>query len=76
MNETRTITTREAAALIGVSPDSMKRWRHLGRGPACQKLSDVQQGRCLYSVAEIRKWQADPQGYEKKRGRQHGRNAK
>lgn len=74
MTDTRTIPTREAAAMIGISADSLKRWRHLGRGPVCQKLSDAQQGRCLYAVAEIRKWQADPQGYERRRHR--GRNAK
>jgi hypothetical protein len=67
MTEAKTITTRQAAALIGVSPDSLKRWRHLGRGPAHQKLSDARQGRCIYLLAEIEKWQRDPQGYERRR---------
>jgi hypothetical protein len=76
MTDTRTVPTREAAAIVGVSADTMKRWRGMEppRGPAFQKLSDVQQGRCLYAISEIRKWQADPQAYEKKRSRQHARS--
>jgi hypothetical protein len=68
MNTTRTISQTvnrtQAAAIIGVKPDTMKRWMMEHRGPApAAKLSAAQQGRVLYAVAEIERWRSDPTGY-------------
>ncbi|MFO0190722.1 MAG: hypothetical protein ACK54F_05665 [Planctomycetia bacterium] len=60
----QTISRTRAAAIIGISPDTMKRWAMQKRGPApAAKLSAAQQGRVLYAVAEIERWRSDPTGY-------------
>lgn len=60
----QTVTRAQAAAIIGVKSDTMKRWKMQRRGPApFAKLSAAQQGRVLYAVEEIARWRADPTGY-------------
>lgn len=60
----QTVNRTQAAAIIGVKPDTMKRWAMQHRGPApAAKLSPAQQGRVLYAVDEIKRWRADPTGY-------------
>ena len=60
----QTVSRTQAAAIIGVKPDTMKRWMMQHRGPApAAKLSAAQQGRVLYAVDEIERWRADPTGY-------------
>ena len=65
---TKTISRRDATKIIGVSPDTLKKWSIEGRGPLAIKLGSEQQSRTLYSLAEIEAWQRDPAAYER-RGR-------
>ena len=46
------LTTREAAARIRHQPQTLRRWRMLGRGPAFFRLA----GRALYDPADLQKW--------------------
>jgi hypothetical protein len=43
-----------AAALIGATPATMRRWRHEGRGPRYVKVSAL----CRYKVADLEDWLA------------------
>ena len=62
---TKTVARRIAADLIGISPNTLRRWNVEGRGPrVAAKLGASQQSRTLYSVAEIERWKRDPVAYE------------
>ena len=49
------LTTKEAAALLRMQPQSMRRWRWAGGGPPFVKLSN----RVLYRVADVEAWLAE-----------------
>ena len=53
------INNKEAAALIGVSPNTLKYWRHVGRGPEFTKLGDSPQAGVRYEIADIDAWKAE-----------------
>jgi hypothetical protein len=46
---------QEGAALIGISVFALRRWRHLGVGPAFIRLRG-RRGRILYELAELRRF--------------------
>lgn len=46
------LTTRELAAVIKRSPETLMRWRRLRVGPPFRQL----EGRVLYASADVRKW--------------------
>jgi hypothetical protein len=73
--DTKTVTRRAAAEIIGIAPATLKKWAIEQRGPAVHaKLGDSKQARTLYAVAEIQKWQRDPAAYERRhRGPRHDR---
>ena len=50
MNET--LTTKQAAAQIGVSPKTLISWRMRRQGPPYRKLGR----KVLYSAAELNRW--------------------
>ena len=53
-SNTKTVTRRIAAEIIGIAPATLKKWAIEGRGPAVHsKLGDEQQSRTLYSLGEI-----------------------
>ena len=67
MNRTKTVTRRDAAAIIGVAPDTLKKWAGQQRGPRiAAKLGETPQARTLYSLAEIERWKRDPVKYEQR----------
>lgn len=74
-SNSKTVTRRDAASIIGIAPATLKKWNLEGRGPAVHaKLGDQKQSRTLYAVAEIQKWQRDPAAYERRhRGQRHDR---
>lgn len=51
----RFITTHEVAELLRTSPESVRFWRHVGKGPASFKVGR----RVLYDSAEVEQWLAD-----------------
>jgi len=46
------LTTQEVAALLRTSADSVRYWRHVGRGPKSFKVGR----RVLYDQAELNAW--------------------
>ena len=67
-SDTKTVTRRIAAEMIGIEPATLKKWRTQSRGPAVHaKLGDQKQSRTLYAVKEIERWRRDPVGYEQRR---------
>ncbi len=67
MNSTKTVTRREAAAIIGIAPDTLKKWAGQHRGPRiAAKLGEAPQARTLYRVDEIERRRRDPVAYERR----------
>ena len=52
----RLINNAQAAALLGIAPNTLKFWRHRGRGPAFVKLGDVPQAGVAYDEADVIAW--------------------
>ena len=46
------LTTAEVAELCRTSPDTVRYWRHVGKGPACFKVGR----RVLYEVGVVEAW--------------------
>jgi hypothetical protein len=53
------LNTREAAALLGVQPDTLKLWRHQGRGPRFIKKGDAAQAGVGYEPEDVEAWKAE-----------------
>jgi hypothetical protein len=52
------IPAREAAAYIGVTPETLENWRTQGAGPAFVKTSPSRRGKVMYRRSDISAWQA------------------
>ena len=50
------ISNTQAAALLGITPSTLKFWRHKGRGPAFIKLGDSPQAGVAYDEADVIAW--------------------
>lgn len=50
------LNNAEAASLLGIAPNTLKFWRHKGRGPAFIKLGDAQQAGVAYDEADLLAW--------------------
>lgn len=46
------MTTEEVAALLRTSPETVRYWRHLGKGPTSFKLGR----RVLYARVDVEAW--------------------
>jgi hypothetical protein len=53
MNQSRAISSAEAATLLGLSPYTLRLWRHLGKGPSYIKLGNSKQAGVVYDEAEV-----------------------
>jgi hypothetical protein len=51
----RMLTTAELAELLSLTPQSLRLWRHQGRGPRFVRLSG-RRGRCLYDPRVVQAW--------------------
>jgi predicted DNA-binding transcriptional regulator AlpA len=49
----RLLDTVQTAALLGITPSTLKFWRHRGRGPAFIKLGDAPQAGVAYDEADV-----------------------
>ncbi|MCM6777747.1 hypothetical protein NDR87_30110 [Nocardia sp. CDC159] len=58
------LTNREAAALMGIHPMTLAKWRCERRGPRFQKLGSQAASRVRYLDREVRMYMKDPDGYE------------
>ncbi|WP_076070438.1 helix-turn-helix transcriptional regulator [Sphingomonas montana] len=52
----RLLDTVQTAALLGITPNTLKFWRHKGRGPAFIKLGDAPQAGVAYDEADVIAW--------------------
>ncbi len=52
--QSRLLDTVQTAALLGISPNTLKLWRHKGRGPAFIKLGNSPQSGVAYDEADVR----------------------
>lgn len=52
----RILSSAEAAALIGITPGTLKWWRHLGKGPRFVKLGEAKQAGVAYVEADVLEW--------------------
>lgn len=49
----RLLDTVQTAALLGITPNTLKFWRHKGRGPAFVKLGDSPQAGVAYAETDV-----------------------
>lgn len=52
------ISSNDAAALIGVTPATLRFWRCKGKGPRFIKLGQSKQAGVCYDPADIEAWKA------------------
>lgn len=52
----KVLNNNEAAALIGVTPGTLKFWRCKGRGPRFVKLGEAKQAGVAYVEDEVLAW--------------------
>lgn len=50
------LSNSQAASLLGITPNTLKLWRHLGRGPAFIKLGEAKQAGVAYVEADVLSW--------------------
>ncbi len=50
------VRSTEAARLLGITAQTLAKWRMAGRGPRFIRLSPTPQGRCGYRLSDIREW--------------------
>lgn len=55
MNDDRYVTTGEVAELCRTSPETVRYWRHIGKGPHSFKLGR----KVLYLEADVKAWLDD-----------------
>lgn len=58
--DSRLVTAEVAAEFLSVKPSTLAAWRHANVGPAFVKLSRGRSGAIRYSIAELKKFAADP----------------
>jgi predicted DNA-binding transcriptional regulator AlpA len=52
----KTLNSEEAAASLGIAPNTLKFWRHQGRGPRYIKLGTSKQAGVAYDHADVEAW--------------------
>lgn len=52
----KALSNNEAAALLGIAPNTLKFWRHRGRGPAFIKLGNSPQAGVAYDHDDVIAW--------------------
>jgi predicted DNA-binding transcriptional regulator AlpA len=53
---TPALKNNEVAAMIGISPDTLKTWRVQGKGPRYRKFGITRQAPVSYDRAEVEAW--------------------
>ena len=54
--KTRLLDTKQTAAMLGIASNTLKLWRHKGRGPNFIKLGDAPQAGVAYDEADVLAW--------------------
>lgn len=55
MDETEYMTTAEVATMVRTSPETVRYWRHIDKGPASFKVGR----RVLYAREDVERWIAE-----------------
>lgn len=55
-HQMRLLDTKQTAALLGITPNTLKFWRHKSRGPKFVKLGDAKQAGVAYDEADVIAW--------------------
>lgn len=55
----RPLSSDAAAAMIGISPTTLRIWRCTGKGPKFTKLGEAKQAGVVYFEADIQAWLAE-----------------
>lgn len=50
------LSTPEAATMLGLRPQTLRKWRHRGLGPRYHRLGEGTAARVVYSEADILAW--------------------
>ncbi len=50
------LNNAQAASLLGIASNTLKFWRHKGRGPSFVKLGDAPQSGVAYDEADVIAW--------------------
>ena len=50
------INTAQAARILGIRAATLRKWRHLGRGPCFVRYGHGSGGRCYYRMQDITQW--------------------
>lgn len=50
------MTTKEAAAYLGLSPNTLSGWRYLNTGPMYQRLGTSRRAKVRYRRADLEAW--------------------
>ena len=50
------LTSPQAAAILGCRPQTLRKWRVLGKGPRYVRLGDNPRGRVVYLTSDISAW--------------------
>lgn len=50
------LSNAQAASLLGITPNTLKFWRHKGRGPKFVKLGDAPQAGVAYEETDVIAW--------------------
>jgi len=53
------INSKVAADLLGIKPQTLRKWRHRGTGPRFIRLGSSTVGRVVYRVLDVEKWLED-----------------
>ncbi len=56
MTSATLMTTAEAARFLGIQSATLRKWRHLGRGPCFARYGAGAGGRCYYRVSDVTRW--------------------
>ena len=50
------LSTNQAARLLGIRPQTLRKWRLIGKGPRYVRLGANQQARVSYSLEAVQEW--------------------
>ena len=50
------LTSRQAAAYLGIRPQTLRKWRVTGQGPRYIRLGDGPRARVAYRADDVREW--------------------
>ena len=50
------LSPKEAAAHLGLKPQTLRKWRVSGRGPRYLRLGDSSRARVAYRLADLDEW--------------------